>query len=185
MASNSDGVSGPSAPLASVASRYSSRSACWTEPPNTVGIHDGEEHVVDADAERQDNDGANRERGLLPQQAKREPEILRDIVHDAGAACVPAVLLDLVEPAEFEAGLAPRFVGRLAGAHLLGDDFVEVKSQFVVQLAFQPVAPPDAIPPGHDASPSAMAKNNRIASDRRAQFCVCAFSCTRPLGVIR
>ena len=79
-----------------------------SQAPDAVRIDDCEEHVVDADPQRQHDDRTDRQRALLPQQPQCEPAILRDVVHQAGAARVPAFLFDLFEAAEFNLRLASR-----------------------------------------------------------------------------
>ena len=155
------------------------------QAPRRQRIEHREELRGDAHPESQHEDGDDRERRPAGEQAHREPQVLPGLVQPPRAARVAALLLDVVEAAELDPRAPARLVLGQAGPHVLGRLPLDMVAQLAVQLAFEPVAVPEAPPPAHRAPPPAVPRIRPTASASRAQLSVCSCSRARPFGVSR
>ena len=95
---------------------------------------------------------------VLELPAQRVANVAHQILDPPGAADVAAQLLDLVEPAELEAGAPSGLPRRQPGPDVVGHLPLDVVTQLGVELVLDPVTKPrplQRLPPAHRASPSA------------------------------
>jgi hypothetical protein len=114
-------------------------------------VHQLEDRGVGAGAEREREDGDDREGRVLQQDAHAIPKVLPCAVDEPERIHVVDVLTDVGPVAEPQMGLSPRFVCR----HAAGDVVVDLVGQVVLQLpgAFLvPARTAEEAGPGHDAS---------------------------------
>ena len=114
-------------------------------------------------------------------------KVKRQILSDGGdpqrAPAFTAIFFDLIQAAEGQASGAAGLFFRHAGAHIVGDLLLEVKTQFFVQVQFQLLAVEKALPPVHDSSPCGSSRKSATTPVRRPQLSVSLFSCARPRAV--
>jgi hypothetical protein len=67
-------------------------------------------------------------------------QIGHEIFEETDAPNIPVLLLDLVEPAQLEARAAHGFIRRHAAGEMTIDEPFEMKSEFIVQVRFNPAA---------------------------------------------
>src|ERR1700722_32542 len=88
----------------------------------------------DAKRQRQHRDGHKSRRPC--EYAQAVTQILQENFEKVNAACIPALFLNLICSAEFQACSAHGFFARQTGANVLLHLLLEVKLQFLVELAF-------------------------------------------------
>ena len=104
------------------------------------GIDHAEDRDVGADAESEDQDRHHSERAIAAQGAQSKAEVLSDGGDPQRAPAFTAIFFDLAQAAEGEASSTARLLFRHAATNILGDLLLEVKTQFLVQFQFQPLA---------------------------------------------
>ncbi len=129
---------------------------------------------------RTGNDG---EGAIAAQGAQGKANVLSDGGNPHGASAFAAVLFDLIEAAEGEAGGATGLRFGHPCADIVRDLLLEVKPQFLVEFLLQSPAAEKALPPAHDNSPSGSCRMRATTSVRRAQLSVSLFNCARPRAV--
>lgn len=120
---------------------------------------------------------------ILREQPRGKAQVRRNVVHPARASRLTAIVLDALDAAELNSRALARLAFRQSSRDVIGHGAIEMEAQLGVELVLQPPAMPDALPPGHGASPCAPRRIRRIASESRSQLSASDFRYARPRAV--
>ena len=157
------------------------------QPAQRVGVQDREEHVVDADAERQHENGGDAECAVPSEQSNGEPDILPERLQQRKTALLAELLLGLLDSAERTPRRARGIRRRESTRHVLVGEELQVHVNLLVQTVVAPAPEEDVGGPGEQ---NAERGHDSLSSRRltmetvRDQSAVSAVSCRRPAAVM-
>src|SRR5271165_1741831 len=104
----------------------------WQRPQQDA-INHAEDRRIHSDANRQRNDRRGRESRILPQSSKPVANILQHGFEKMAEPCVPALVLELFDSAQSQAGLAARLFLRHSALEILLYEMIEMKTKLGVE----------------------------------------------------
>ena len=129
-------------------------------------VHERVDRGVGADAEGQGQDRHEGEGRAAAQDADAVREVLAEVLEEARAPRVAALLLHLLDAPELDARAAAGLGLGEAGAHVVGRLALDVVAQLGVELGLEAAAAEEPAEESHQAPPSRVA---RMRADRLGQ----------------
>ena len=148
-------------------------------------VHERVDRGVGADAQGQGQDRHQGEGRAAAQDADAVRQVLAEVLEEARAARVPALLLHLLEAPELDPRAAAGLGLAEAGPHVVGRLALEVVAQLRVELGLEATAAEEAAQEAHHAPPSRVARMRPTASESRRHSSSSTPRRVRPFPVSR